>query len=321
MTATQDLCLGDRAVECDCDAALHRPVLLDPWLTGLGIRACLGCGTVTVTECRGDEGRYTGDAWQAYFKVSVPEEALAWMAQWPRAKFTWHNGRWPMAATLVPRDVVFLPADTRCGTAAELEKLEAELAADPRSPGRMLRECRTPSAPPPPGIPQMLQGFATVWQALRLRPDSDVNQLMRLAQLGSAASPVAVDLLLQRPDAAKRVGEALRSEDRIWQSAGIALARARRPVDPGLVPLLVELLGGRAAHPGEPVAAVDSIRQESLLVLIADLKLADPEMIEALRELRRRVARHNPDLVEYLGIVLAELTGQPHVPRRVGFLP
>jgi hypothetical protein len=320
MTTTQDLCLGDRAVECDCDPALHRPVLLDPWLTGLGIRACLRCGTVTVTECRGDEGRYTGNSSQAYFKIAVPEEALAWMAQWPRAKFTWHNGRWPMSAGLVPRDIVYFSADIRCESAAELEQLEVRLAADTRTLGRVLRELPSPSTPPPAGIPPLLQGFAAVWQALRLRPDGDVHLLMRLAQLGSAASAVAVDVLLERRDADSLMLEALLSNDPVWLSAGIALARERKLVHPRLVSLLIELLGNGASGSGNRSAA-DSSRLESLLVLVADLKLDAPEMLEALRDLRRSVARHHPDLVRSISIVLAEFAGEPPPEHRTSFLP
>jgi hypothetical protein len=320
----QEVCLGERAVDCQCDPKLHWAVLLDPWTAGMAVRSCLGCGTVTCTVTRGDEGRYTGDSWQAYFKVPVTADALAWMAQWPRAKFTWQNGRWPMAAVLVGRDVVYLPANTRCSSVRELEKLEARLAAEQGSlsVGERLRQAGCPDMPhPPASIPEELHGFETIRQALQLQPESDLQRLMKFAQLGSPASGLAVDLLRQRADFPAILFQALRSGDRAWQSASIALARAHRPVDPKLTGVLIEILSSLSHEPLKdvPDRVVSCGRYEELLVLIADLKLDAPEMIAALRDLRRRLARHDSSLVEYTGIVLSELTGEPLPRRSTGF--
>ena len=57
-----DTNLGEVSVACGCDPALHRAVLIE----FLGVNACLRCGTVTCSRAVGDEGRYTGNSWQAY---------------------------------------------------------------------------------------------------------------------------------------------------------------------------------------------------------------------------------------------------------------
>ena len=50
---------------------------------------------------------------------------------------------------------------------------------------------------------------------------------------------------------------------------------------------------------------------EALLVVIADLKLATPEMFAALTTLQRRLVRHDADLVSCITTVLRELRGEP----------
>lgn len=288
-------------VDCTCDPGLYRPVLLDPWLLAAGVHACLGCGTVTVTEVRGDDGRYTGEPSRAYFKLPVPGEALAWIAQWPRARFTWLDARWPMAAELVRREVVYLPRDTRCASVAELQQLEAQSAA------YRLRDLATPTTAPPASLPAMFRGFADIWEALQLTPDSDRQRLVYLAQLRNEASAVAAEVAVQRADFPELLVEALRRRDPVWLSAGIAMARVR-PV-PQLADVLIEELAqlSLAPLPDVPGRIVDCGRAEALLVLIADLKLNPPGIIAALHELRRRLARYDALLVEHAGLVLKEL--------------
>src|SRR5262245_55024127 len=118
--------LGERAVACDCDVKLQRPVLLDPWVMGVNIIACLCCRTVTYSRSVGDDGRFTGNAWHGYVAEKIDTKALAWIAKWPRARVTWFDARWPMRSELVRRDFLYLPPDSRCSTLADLEKLEAK---------------------------------------------------------------------------------------------------------------------------------------------------------------------------------------------------
>ncbi|MEO7346718.1 MAG: hypothetical protein ABIZ49_06810, partial [Opitutaceae bacterium] len=270
-----DTSLEELSVACDCDPALHRPVLLE----FSGVNACLRCGTVTHTRSVGDDSRFTGDSWQANLTVATPQPVVDWLALWPRAKIHRpETNRWPMAGELVARDFLFLPPNTRCETAAELAALETRLAHEqsPLSNGRRLFAMKCPAAKPPADVPDSLRGFIDIWEALRLRPESDLPLLLHFAQLRSAASEVAVALLLRRANAFDVTLAAMRSDDPARQSAGIALARAARPADPRLADMLIELMNGLslAPLPDVPGRIVSCLRFAALLVVIADLKLA-----------------------------------------------
>lgn len=305
--------LGERAVACDCDPALHRPVLLE----FSSVNACLRCGTVTCTRSVGDDGRHTGDWWHAYLAVAVSQPVLDWLSLWPRVKVRRHDThRWPMAAELVRRDFIYLPADARCATAADLSDLET------RQAGRA-GEGYFPKANPPADLPPMLQGFADIWEAARLRPDSELRSLITFAQLRSPASAIAAGRLVRRSDAFDVMVSALRHENEVWQSAGLAMARTARPIDPRLASVLIEILHGLslAPLPDVPGRIVSCGRFEALLVVIADLKLATPEMFAALTALQRRLVRDDADLVRAIGIVLRELRGEPPLERTGPYLP
>jgi hypothetical protein len=295
--------LGEVAVACDCDPALHRAVLIEL----LGVKACLRCGTVTCTRSIGDDGRHTGNSWQAYLAVAVSPSVLDWLSRWPRVTVRRHlSHRWPTSDVLGQRDVIYLPADTRCETVAELIALE-----DARL-GRTY-ESDFPTAAPPPGLPKSMEGFAQFWSALRLTPESDLTQLLAHAQLANPGSAMAVARLLRRPDAYDVMVNALRGRDAVSKSAGIAMARSARPVDPRLSEVLIEIMNGLSLEPRPdlPGRIVSWGHFEALLVVIADLKLATPEMFAALTTLQRRLVRHDADLVSCITTVLRELRGEP----------
>jgi len=40
-------------------------------------------GTVTYTQQRGDDGRYTGQSNTFYFTIELPENVTQWLGRWP----------------------------------------------------------------------------------------------------------------------------------------------------------------------------------------------------------------------------------------------
>ena len=305
--------LGEVAVACDCDPALHRAVLIEY----AGVNACMRCGTVTYSRVIGDDGRHTGNSWQAYVTVAVPPTVLNWLARWPRvAARLHHSTRWPTIAGLDRRDLIYLPADTRCETAEALAALEADRRARRQRPD-------FPTAEPPEDLPRQMEGFAQFWAALQLTPHSDLAQVMALAQLQSAGSAIAVEHLLHRADAFDLMVTALRSPDHMWQSSGIAMAWESRPVDPRLADVLIDIMSRLplAARPDGSGRITQYGRFEDLFVVIAELKLATPEMIAALKALQRRLVRLDTDLVSTITSVLRELHGEPPTQRRGPWLP
>ena len=287
------LCLHDIAVACDCDPKLHRSIFP---VGNLSAQACLRCGTVTVTESVGDDGRYTGDAWQAYWTVDATQPVVDWLGLWPRVRVDYSSAphRWPMSADLVRYQQLFYPARTRCENADQLDRLESLLTARQlrMTVAETLRSIECPTSPPPHALPEAFRCFANLWDALQLRPDSELSRLMALAQLDSQASPVATELLLRRPDAFDLIVQALSSDDPVWQSAGVAMSRQASPPDPRLAGVLIDLMSSLPLTPlaDVPGRVVSCGRFEALLVVIADLKLATPEIIATLVELERRLA-------------------------------
>ena len=87
----EDLLLDALTVACDCGPAFHRAV----WPGGqLGVNACLRCGTVTVTRQVGDDGRFTGDAWTAYWAEPTPQAIVDWLARFPRVAMNYSGAPW-----------------------------------------------------------------------------------------------------------------------------------------------------------------------------------------------------------------------------------
>lgn len=298
-------------VACSCGPDFHRPLL--PARGELSVYACLRCGTVTCSRCIGDDGRFTGNAWLAYQSVELSERAIQWLGRLPRVKED-HSGanvRWPMAAELVRYPTLYIPADTRCRDSAALAELESRLSRTEAAQSiaeRLRLTCRI-TGPPPADLLPKLPGYGGLWEALELRPDSDVSALLHHAQLHSIGSALAVDLLLRRPDSFEIMVRALRSSDSVLRGAGFAMARDMRPVDLRLAGVLIELLGALSFEPlGDvPGRVVSWARFELFFLVAAEARLATPEMLATLRTLMRKLARHDATLVDCVRVVIREL--------------
>lgn len=298
-----DTLVGSVAVACDCDPALHRPVSIE----STGVNACLRCGTITCTRSVGDDGRHTGNAWQCFLTVPVSRDLIAWLAEWPRLTIRRHlSHRWPMSDGLGKREVLFLPANTRCETAADLVALEDRLLGRPLG-------AKFPSAPAPEELTGPLVPYARFQEALGITADGDPAQMLPFADPRNPASTVIVERLLRRPDVVEILLGALRSPDGAVQSAGVALARAVRPIDPRMPGVIIEILQSLPLTPSAqtPHRLRHWARFEELLVVIGDLELKTPEMLAMLKGLQRRLVRLDHDLVSAIGIILRELAGAP----------
>lgn len=308
------VCLDGVAVACGCDPLFHRSLIPAGHIC---VHACLRCGTVTCAERIGDDGRYTGEAFMAYRPVEVPGPVLRWLAMWPRVSID-HAGapsRWPMSADLVRYPTLYYPADLRCETSEELSTAEARLTREQVTLSRTeaVRNAKCPSVRPPAGMPPMLQGFVSLWEALQLSKDSDVTTLIYLAQLRSPASVVAADLLIRRADAFEILRQALDSNDATWNSAGIAMARDFRGDRVRLADLLLTAISqaSLAPSPEVPGRVVGWSRLESLLVAVGDLRLNSPEVIGGLAALRHRLSRSDDTLRTAIDVILQELHSAP----------
>jgi hypothetical protein len=302
--------LGDRVVDCECDAELHRPVLVEY----AGVNACMRCGTVTCTHSEGDDGRYTGNAWSVRIADAVSDTLLDWLSRWPRVVVRNRGAyRWMTPDALSPRDDIYLPSSARCENVEELRALEQHWEH---------REPVFPTAEAPPNIPATMQAFGHFAVAARLTPTSELSALIASAIPDSPASGVAVARLRQRADAFEVMIAALRSDDRMWQSAGAAMAYAIRPLDARLPDILTEIINGLSVLPrlDVPERVVCRARAEELLAVIVDQRIATKPMLSALAALQRKLPRVDPDLTRIVGLVLRELHGIPDT-RGFGHLP
>jgi hypothetical protein len=294
---------------------MHRTVLLEP--RDIHVTGCLRCGMVTCALCVGDEGRYTGTPAHAFWTVPTSEPVVEWLGLWPRVQVRSAEVRWPMSHALVRRDFFYYPANARCLDVPELEQLEADLIHEQKgkSAAQRLKALDCPRTAAPAGLPEALRGFVDVWNTLQLGPESDLARLIGMAQLLSPASHLAVDLLWQRPDAFEIMVGALRSPDEVWQSAGHAMARASCLRGPRLTEVIIEILTGLSLDPlpDVPGRVVSCHRFEALLVLLAEMKFATPEVFAALEQLHGRVLRRDLWLAQCLRIVLRELKGEPRL--------
>src|SRR5262249_46221746 len=149
----------ERRVACECDPAFHRELL--PSRSQLSVYACLCCGTVTCSRSFGDDGRFTGNAWQEIRTVALAPPIHRWIAGWPRAKVDYSARlRWPMRADLVRYPTLYYPADTRCADLTRLAELEAQLARAQatQSLAARLRTTHRVKPAPPAGMPEDLRG-------------------------------------------------------------------------------------------------------------------------------------------------------------------
>lgn len=313
----EDLLLDALTVACDCGPAFHRAV----WPGGqLGVNACLRCGTVTVTRQVGDDGRFTGDAWTAYWAEPTPQAIVDWLARFPRVAMNYSGApwRWPMSASLVRYPTLWYPADTRVSDEEELKALEHTLseAQSPLTRADCIWSACGDIPAPPDNTADKFGNSIFVQRVLGLHPDSDLDTLRQHAHLLASSRELAASLLIRRNGAYDTMMEWLASRDDDTFSAGIAMLRDARPLfsgpdDPKLAPALLALmndlpLGKLKDVPGRVESC---FRFEAFLVAIADLGANSMQMQDGLRALRVKLARKDDTLLEAMQLVLNELNG------------
>jgi hypothetical protein len=313
----EEICLHELTVACDCGVEFHRSV----YPAGqLGVHACLRCGAVTVTRRVGDDGRFTGDAWTAYWTVATPQKVVDWIGRFPRVDMDYAGApwRWPMAASLVRYPALLYPADVHVATEEELLALEAALreAQEPHTRADRLYSACGDIPAPPENLPDDFAGFGSVQRALALRPSSDLETLKAHARLLSPACELAAALLVRRDDAYETMIDWLRSDDEDEFGSGIAMLRDSRllfsgPDDPRLAPELLKLmnalpLGKLKDVPGRVESC---LKFEAFLVAIADLKANSPAMIDGLDALAKKIGGKDKHVVDAIRIVINELNG------------
>lgn len=313
----QELLLEELTVACDCGPTFHRRV----WPGGnFGVHACLRCGAVTVTRQVGDDGRFTGESWTAYWTVPTPQPIVDWLGRFPRIAMDYAGApwRWPMSASLVRYPTLWYPSDTRIAGEDELKSLEDTLG---QAQAQLTRADRIWSAcgdipAPPEGVATNFPNALSVYGALSLRPDSDLDTLKRYAHLLSASSELAASTLLRRHGACDIMMEWLASKDDDTFSAGIAMLRDARPLfsgpdDPKLAPELLKLLNDLPTGKLKDVPGrIEScFRFEAYLVAIADIGANSMQMQDGFRALRVKLARKDDTVLEAMQLVLNELNG------------
>jgi hypothetical protein len=313
----EEICLHELTVACDCGAGFHRSV----YPAGrLGVHACLRCVAVTVTRQVGDDGRFTGDAWTAYWTVPTPQRIVDWVGKFPRVAMDYAGApwRWPMAASLVRYPTLLYPADVRVADKEELLALEAALrnAQAPHTRADRLHSACSDIPAPPENLPDNFSGFGSVQRALALRPSSDLETLKAHANLLSPSCELAAALLVRRDDAYETMMGWLRSRDEDEFGAGIAMLRDGRPIfvgpdDPRLALELLKImndlpLGKLKDAPGRVESC---LKFEAFLVAIADLKANSPAMIDGLNALAKKIGSKDRHVVDAIRIVINELNG------------
>jgi hypothetical protein len=320
----EELLLHELTVACDCGPDFHRSL----WPKGqLGVHACLKCGAVTVTKQVGDDGRFTGDAWTAYWTVPAPQHIVDWLARFPRLSVDYPGApwRWAMSAALARYPTLLYPANTRAADAAHLSALEAKLSGEQKGRPRAerFRAIAGHIPPPPRDLPGEFHAFRAVQAALGLPPDTDFDTLRAHANLASPSCELAAALLLRRPVAYDTMMGWLHSKDDSDFSAGIAILRDARPLfsgpdDPRLAPELLNLMNalplGRLKDVPDRVESW--FRFEALLVAIADLGANSQQMLDGLAALRLKIAAKDTTVTEAIRLVINELNGVDNRPEQ-----
>lgn len=313
----EELLLDELAVACDCGPVFHRPIYP---AAHLAAHACLRCGAVTVTRQLGDDGRFHGKPWTAYWTVPTNQAFVDWLARFPRIAVNYSGApwRWPMSASLVRYPTLLYPADVRVADKRELKALEVMLqdaqAALTRA-HRLAFACG--DIPDIPGdLPDDFRSFATLRRALDLRPGSDVDTLKAHAHLLSSSCELAASLLLRREDACALMMDWLNAKDDDTFSAAIAMLRDSRrlfssPDDKRLIRPVLNImnslpLGELKDVPGR----VESCQKfEALLVAVADLGANGREMLDGLADLQKKLAKKDAYTADAIRIVINELNG------------
>ncbi|MFT3722250.1 MAG: hypothetical protein QM773_01595 [Hyphomonadaceae bacterium] len=309
--------LGERTVACDCGPIFHRAIFPS---AQYGVNACLRCGAVTVTRQVGDDGRFTGNAWTAYWTVPTSQILVDWLGRFPRISIDYAGSvwRWPMSASLVRYPTLFYPADARVSDEAELKALESTLgeAQAPLTRAQRLSSACGDIPRTPADLPEAFAVFGMLRQALDFRSKTDVETLKAHAHLLNPSCELAADLLLGRDDAYDLMLNWLRARDGDEFSAGIAMLRDSRrlftgPEDPKLTQPLLEILDALPLGKLKDVPdRVESCQRfESLLVAIADLGANAPDMLEGLTALMKKLARKDTYTTDAIRLTLNELRG------------
>ncbi len=313
----EELPLQELTVACDCGSAFHRAIYP---VAHLAVHACLRCGAVTATRQVGDDGRFRGNSWTAYWTVPTDQIFVDWFARFPRIAVNYSGApwRWPMSASLVRYPTLLYPADVRVADESELKALEAGLQ-DAQSP--LTRAHRLVSAcgdipDPPENLPDSFRSFASLRRALDLRPGSDVDTLKAHAHLLSPGCELAAELLLRRGDAYRVMMEWLNARDDDTFSAGIAMLRDSRPLFSGsddmrLIRPVLDIMHGLPLGKLKDVPGrVEScLKFEALLAAIADLGANGQEMLDGLADLRKKLATKDAYTADAIRVVINELNG------------
>lgn len=318
----EEILLDEQTVACDCGSAFHRAIFPDAHLK---VHACLRCGAVTVTRQTGDDGRFTGKVFTAYWAVPTPQKFVDWLGRFPRMHINYSGAawRWPMSARLVRYPTLLYPADTRVSDEAELKALEAALgeAQAPLSRAERLTAACGDIPKIPDGLPDAFASFGTVRRALDLRTTTDLDTLKAHAHLLSPSCEIAADLLVRRAGAYDTMMAWLRDGDDDTFSAGIAMLRDSRPLFSGpddrkLTRPILEIL--HALPLGKLKDAPDRVescqRFESFLVAIADIGANDPEMLDGLKDLMKTLARKDQYTADAIRLTINELKGVDNRP-------
>ncbi len=313
----EELRLEELAVACDCGAVFHREIFPHAHLK---VSACLRCGTVTVARQVGDDGRFTGKAWTAYWAVPTSQKLVDWFGRFPRMSINYSGAvwRWPMSANLVRYPTLFYPADTRVRDRAELDALESALseAQAPLTRANCLVSALGDIPRAPDDLPDTFAAFGTVRRALDLSTNTDLATLKAHARLSSPSCEIAAGILIRRDGAYDTMMDWLNDKDGDAFSAGIAMLRDSRPLfsgpeDPKLTRPLLDILDALPLGKLKDVPdRVESCQRfESLLVAIADLGANAPEMLEGLAGLMKKLAEKDAFTADAIRLTLNELKG------------
>lgn len=313
----EELLLNELTVACECGPVFHRAIYP---AAHFAVHACLRCGAVTVTRQVGDDGRFHGNSWTAYWTVPTDQTLVDWFARFPRIAVNYSGApwRWPMSASLVRYPTLLYPADVRVTDESALKAVETVLQ-DAQSP--LTRAHRLASAcgdiPDIPGkLPDDFRTFATLRRALDLRPGSNVDTLKAHAHLLSASCELAADLLLRREDAHDLMMDWLNAKDEDTFSAGIAMLRDSRPLFSGpddnqLIQPVLDIMNGLPLGKLKDVPdRVEScLKFEAFLVAIADLGANGQKMLDGLADLQKKLARKDAYTADAIRIAINELNG------------
>ena len=274
--------------------------------------ACVKCGAISCLALSGDDGRYTGEVILCYTSIPLEVDVVKWLSKWPRVLSEPAPALFPMPATWLRHDRQYLPSAWHCQDYEQLQERKQKLAGRPHQPSARERlvEAGYPEEAPPTKLHANFAWFLDVWKALQFTAETEVDQLIEYANPEHTGCDIAAELLMSREDAAVILRQTLESSNPRVRGATLALLRAAPEVSPTL---MLEQLN---AVPMAPLANVpDRLAQwerfETLLIVLAERRMRSPEVLAGLRLLMRKVARHDPWLVDKIRTVIRILESMP----------